>query len=205
MNIKGLDYNTQRNKLLMPEYGREIQRMTQYAAGLPTKAQRNRAAKTIIEMMATKVEAPRNNKEQKQKLWDHLYVISDKQLDIDWPIDITQAEKFYQRPAPIARPKTDDRMRMRHYGRLLEQMFDQLKAMPAGKNRDKLMSHTAHQMKRVLITHGHGSHENERIADDMARYTDGKIQMDLSRFKFGRITLDEPKKAQQRNKKKKKN
>lgn len=188
MNIQGLDYNTQREPLLMPEYGREIQKMVDHAISLPTRAQRLACAKTIIRMMSTKVVQQRDNAEYRQMLWDHLYLMSRKQLDIDWPYDVSQAEKFHNRPAPMPQPKTDDRMGMRHYGRLLEEMFERLKTMPAGKERDALVSITAHQMKRVLMTWGHGSSDNEKVADDMARYTDGKIQIDLHTFKFERIS-----------------
>ncbi len=187
MQIKGLDYNTQREFLVMPEYGREIQKMVDHAATLPTRRERNIAAKTIIGMMATKVDQQRSNEEHRRMLWDHLYLISHRELDIDWPYDMAQAEKFHERPKPLARPKVDDRMRMRHYGRLLEQMFDHLATLPAGRKRDKLTSIAAHQMKRILMAYGHGSHENERVADDLARYTDGKIQLDLSTFRFARM------------------
>ena len=186
MEIKGLDYNTQREKLLMPEYGREIQKMVDYAIGLATKADRLRCAKTIVRMMETKIPLVKDNANYIQTLWDHLYLMSGKQLDIDWPYDVSNAEKIHSKPAAVPLPK--NRVKLRHYGRLVEELLEKLKTMPAGGERDELMRQTANQMKRDLMTWGHGSADDEKVADDLARLTDGIIQLDLGTFKFEKIT-----------------
>ena len=87
MEIKGLDYNTQREPLLMPEYGREIQKMVDHAITLPTKEERLQCAKSIVRLMETKVPQIRENADYQQTLWDHLYLMSNKALDIDWPFE----------------------------------------------------------------------------------------------------------------------
>ena len=192
MDIKGLDYNTQREKLLMPEYGREIQKMVDYAVNLTDKSERQNCAHEIIRMMETKVPELHDNTDFEQTLWDHLYLMSHKQLDIDWPFDVEAAEKFQEKPKAIPLPK--EGMQMRHYGKLLEQLFEKLKSMPAGEERDALTYYTANQMKRNLTTWGHGSMSDEKVADDLARYTDGVIQLDLSKIKLEKATAaDEPK------------
>lgn len=199
MNIKGLDYNTQREKLLMPEYGREIQKMVDHAVGLPSKEERQKCAKSIVRMMLTKVPHIRENADYQQTLWDHLFLMSDKRLDIDWPFDVSNAEKIHSRPAPLPLPQ--NRIRQRHYGRLVEEMLEKLKAMPAGPERDELVRYTANQMKRDLLTWGHGSADDEKVANDIAAMTDGAIQLDLSKFKFDRVTAlpqDEGKKKRRK-------
>ncbi len=190
MDIKGLDYNTQRKPLLMPEYGREIQNMVLHAMTLATKAERTTCAKAIVKMMDTKITQQQDNAEHEQMLWDHLYLMSGKALDIDWPYDVSQAEKFQSKPQPIAIPRRDEGMGQRHYGRLLEDMFVKLKTMPEGRKRDELAKVTANQMRRVLTTWGHGAGNEERVADDLARHTDGRIQLDLNTFKFDRPATD---------------
>ena len=82
MNIQGLDYNTQREQLQLPEYGREIQKMIDYAVSLPDREERLRCAKTIVKLMETMVPQIRENAGYQQTLWDHLYLMSHKQLDI---------------------------------------------------------------------------------------------------------------------------
>ncbi len=202
MNIEGLDYNTHREPLLMQEYGREIQKMVAHATALPTREERQACANTIIKLMSTKVEHNVGGTEFTQKLWDHLYLMSNKQLDIEWPFDVTQAEKFHDKPAPITIPDKDEHMHLRHYGRLLEKVFEKLKTMPEGKERDELTRITANQMKRMLMTWSHGSSDNEKVADDLARYTDGRIQLDLNKFKFERIVANDLQDIQKRRKRK---
>lgn len=198
MNIKGLDYNTQREKLVMPEYGREIQKMVDHAIGLQDKQERQTCAQAIVKMMETKVPQLKNNADYRQTLWDHLYLMSRKQLDIDWPFDVAAAEKIHDKPKPIPLPK--EGIKLRHYGKLIEELFEKLKTMPAGEERDALTYYTANQMKRDLITWGHGSAEDERVANDLAYYTDGVIQIDLNTFRFEKQMITDDNK---KNKKKK--
>ena len=185
MNIEGLDYNTQREKLLMPEYGREIQKMVDHAVSLPDKAERLKCAKSIIRLMESKNPQLHDSENFEQALWDHLYLMSHKQLDIDWPFDVSEAEKILSKPAPMEHPTGN--VQLRHYGRLMEEVFEKLKTMPEGEERDELVRLTANQMKRNLAAWGHGPMDDEKVADDLARFTDGKIQIDLSSFRFDHI------------------
>lgn len=187
MDIKGLDYNTQREKLVLPEYGREIQKMVELAVSLPTKEERNLCAQTIIKQMENKNPQLCTTPNYEQTLWDHLFLMSHKQLDIDWPYDVNDAEKILSKPLPMTHPVHDEQAQLRHYGRLLTQVFEKLKTMPEGAERDELVRQTANQMKRDLIAWGHGSIEDEKVADDLARFTDGKIQIDLQTFRFDRM------------------
>lgn len=199
MNIQGLDYNTQRTALLMPEYGREIQKMVEVALTLPTREERMRCAKTIIKQMLGKVPQIRGNANYEQTLWDHLYLMSGKQLDIDWPYDVSGAEKIHAKPQPMSRPQTQ--IRFRHYGRLVEDTLNRLKDMPEGHKRNELVRLTANQMKRDLMLWGHGSIDNEKVINDITRLTDGKIQTAPGAFKFERaVAASEPKRSGKKRK-----
>ena len=184
MNIKGLDYNTQREKLIMSEYGREMQKMVEHASSLPTKEERQLAAETIIHLMESKNPQVRESADYEQTLWDHLYLMSHRELDIDWPFDVSEAEKIHSKPQPMKLQKREEYHYQRHYGQLIFELFEQLKQMPEGEERDELVRLTANQMKRDLATWGHGSIDDEKVADDLARYTDGIIQIDLNTFRF---------------------
>ena len=203
MDIKGLDYNTQREKLVLSEYGREIQKMVDVAIGLPTKEERMRCAKSIIRQMEMKNPQIRQSEDYEQTLWNHLFLMSRGQLDIDWPYDVSEAEKISTKPQPMAHPTSENISRIRHYGRLVVEVFEKLKTMPEGPERDELVRITANQMKRDLVTWGHGSMDDERIADDLARFTDGKIQIDLSKFRLDRVDPIVPDSANCKKKKKK--
>ena len=187
MKIEGLDYNTQREKLALPEYGREIQRMVDHAKTLPDKKERQRYAQTIVAIMDRMFPQNRQNADYKHKLWDHLALMSNFELDIDWPYDIHQAVDITSRPEPMPYPMKD--IAVRHYGYMVFELFDKLKQMPPGKERDELARVTANQMKRNLMLWSHGSSDDEKVASDLARFTDGKIQLDLSTFKFEKVSM----------------
>ncbi|MCI7580306.1 MAG: DUF4290 domain-containing protein [Prevotella sp.] len=185
MDIKGLDYNTKRETLLLPEYGREIQRMVDYAIGCPTRDERNACANTIVRMMGTKVPNATETNDGIRALWDHLYIMGRGQLDIDWPYDMSEAVKITQKPQPM--PIRKNHVKLRHYGHLVEECFDILKTMPNGRERDKLIYLTANQMKRDLAIWGRGTMDDERVADDLARFTDGCVQLDINNMPLERV------------------
>lgn len=191
MEIKGLDYNTQREPLMMPEYGREIQKMVDYAVTLDSREKRRQCAATIVRMMGTKVTQLRENSDFERTLWDHLYLMSHKKLDIDWPFDVSEAEKISDKPEPMKPAGKGDRVQLRHYGHLMEELFAKLKEMPKGEERDELVRIAANQMKRDLATWGHGSMDDERVAADLERFTDGRIRLDLSTFKFEKVNAQD--------------
>ncbi|MBR1468535.1 MAG: DUF4290 domain-containing protein [Prevotella sp.] len=185
MNIEGLDYNTQREKLVLPEYGREIQCMVDYAVAVPDKAERQRCATAIVGIMKRMVPQDKGNAGYEQKLWDHLALMSNFQLDIDWPYDISGAQRMKNKPEPMAYPMKD--IPVRHYGNMLFELFEKLKTMPEGKSRAELVRMTANQMKRNLVQWSHGSAENAKVASDLERFTDGAIQIDPDQFKFEKV------------------
>lgn len=185
MNIQGLDYNTQREKLVLPEYGREIQKMVDHCIALTDRNERLRCAKAIVKTMERMHPEVRQSDDYKQKLWDQLALMSGFKLDIDWPVDISGAHVINDKPAPMKYPMSD--IPVRHYGKMVFELFDRLKAMEPGTERDALVTLTANQMKRDLTQWGHGLSDDEKVASDLARFTDGKIQLDLDRFRFERV------------------
>ena len=201
MNKEGLDYNTQREKLAMPEYGREIQQMVDYCVKLEDREERQHCAESIIVIMDRMFPENRGVVNHAQKLWDHLAIMSGFQLDIDYPYDIQGAEKITEKPAPIAYPM--QRIPVRHYGAMLFEIFDRLKTMEPGAERDELVRLSANQMHRNLVQWSHGSSDEQKVVSDLARFTDGKIQLDLNTFAFEKVK-DAPARNNTNNGKKKK-
>ena len=185
MKIEGLDYNTQREKLVMPEYGREVQDMVDLCVNLKTKDERQACAETIVAIMERMFPQSKEGNDYQQKLWDHLAIMSDFKLDIDWPYDISAANRISSKPEPMPYPM--ERIPVRHYGHILFEVFQRLKTMPEGEERDELIRLTANQMKIDLMTWSHGSADDVKVADDLARFTDGKVQLDLNSFVFNKI------------------
>lgn len=189
MNIEGLDYNTQREKLVLPEYGREVQSMVDYAVALPTKAERQSCANAIIAIMRRMFSQSADAEGFERKLWDHLAMMSNFKLDIDYPFDVTEAQTILSKPEPMTYPMNN--IPVRHYGKMMFELFDKLKTMPEDPDRDALVRMVANQMKRDLMVWGHGSSDDEKVASDLAYFTDGKVQLDLDKFKFAKIEVKE--------------
>lgn len=189
MNIEGLDYNTQREKLVLPEYGREVQSMVDYAVALPTKAERQSCANAIIAIMRRMFSQSADAEGFERKLWDHLAMMSNFKLDIDYPFDVTEAQTILSKPDPMTYPMNN--IPVRHYGKMMFELFDKLKTMPEDPDRDALVRMVANQMKRDLMVWGHGSSDDEKVASDLAYFTDGKVQLDLDKFKFAKIEVKE--------------
>ena len=182
MNIKGLDYNTQREKLILPEYGREIQQMVDHAVSLEDRAERQRCAETIVSIMGRMFPEDKTVEEKDRKFWDHLAIMSGFRLDVDYPFDVTHAAQIAKKPAPMEYPMK--KIPVRHYGAMLFDVFKRLEQMEPGPERDELVKLTANQMRRNLVQWSHGSSDEEKVASDLARFTHGKIQLDLDTFKF---------------------
>jgi len=199
MDIEGLDYNTKREKLILPEYGREVQNMVDYCVNLKEKKERQQCAETIIAIMDRMFPQNRESAEHEQKLWDNLAIMSSFKLDIDWPFDVTPAKTIKKKPDPL--PYLMTNIPVKHYGKMVFELFEKLKTMEPGEDRDELINLTANQMKRNLFQWSHGSWDNEKVASDLAKHTDGKVQINLDEFKFEKLDTREAEKDKKKRKK----
>ena len=170
-----MDYNTQREKLRLPEYGRCIQEMVNYAVALEDKNERQRCAFTIIDLMANMQTFTGNADDFYQKLWNHLAFISDYQLDIDYPVEIQHINEQEKQRDRIPYPQK--KIARRHYGLIIEQLTKKLTEMEPGKERDELTLLVANQMKRALANWNSNALDDEKILSDLAEYTDKKISL----------------------------
>lgn len=180
-----MQYNTQREKLSMPEYGRAVHDMVCYAISLEDKEKRQQCAQTIIEVMANKQPELRHQDDFRQKLWDHLAYLSGYQLDVDYPYPVTRLDEESTKPTPLTYPTKH--IRNRHYGHIVEQYLEHLEMMEPGEERDALLELVANQMKQSLFDWNRDAMDEEKIASDIARYTSGRVHLDLNDFKFRNV------------------
>jgi hypothetical protein len=177
-----MDYNTQREKLRLPEYGRCIQEMVDYAVALEDRKERQRCAYTIIDLMANMQKFTGNPDDFYQKLWNHLAYISDYQLDIEYPIEIQHIDKKETKRDRVPYPQK--RIERRHYGTIIEQLTKRLMEMEPGADRDELTRLVANQMKLALAKWNSNALDDEKILSDLAEYTQGKISLLPSEIKL---------------------
>ena len=177
-----MDYNTQREKLKLTEYGRCIQEMVNYAKSIEDRQERQRCAYTIIDLMANMQSFTGNAEDFYQKLWNHLAYISNYQLDIDYPVEIQHIDKQETHRDPVPYPQK--RIARRHYGAIIEQLTKQLTEMEPGAARDELTRLVANQMKLALAKWNSNALDDEKILSDLAEYTNGKISLLPSEIKL---------------------
>ena len=170
-----MNYNTQREKMPMPEYGRAVQEMVEYAVTIPDRAERQHCANTIINIMGSMFPTLRDVPDFQGKLWDHLAFMSDYKLYIDYPCEITRLEKSKQIPDHIDYPAGD--IRYRHYGHIVPSLIKVAVDMPEGPERSQLVRLLAVQMKKDLMTWNKELVSDERIAADIDYFSHGRIRL----------------------------
>lgn len=146
-----MDYNSTRQRLVLPEYGRHIQNMVMHAVSIEDRAERTKCANTIIAIMGNLFPHLRDVSDFKHKLWDHLAIMSDFKLDIDYPYELPEPAILYRKPDKM--PYNNDKMRFMHYGRIVEQLIE--KAIALEDESEK------------TATHRSDCQPHEKITDDM--------------------------------------
>lgn len=173
-------YNTQRKKLPMPEYGRGIQEMVDYALTLENREERQRCARTIVSIMGNMFPHLRDVPDFKHKLWDHLAIMSDFKLDIDYPYEVIKKENLNDKPDCV--PYTNSSMHYRHYGKLLEKMLQKWQEMPEGEGKDRLIVYLANHMKKALTAWNKEAVDDEKILKDIMEYTHHEVPLTLDQL-----------------------
>lgn len=168
-----MDYNTQRDKLKMPEYGRHIQKMVEYVASIPDKEKRNEQIGAVLEVMGILNPQLRDIADFNHKLWDHIHVISDFRIDIDSPYPVPTKETLYTRPERIPRPS--DPIRMSCYGRNIQNMVKAIADQQDEEVRSAMISTIASYMKQQYLIWNKDSVSDETIFHDMERLSEGRL------------------------------
>lgn len=171
--VHDLEYNTARPKMHIPEYGRNVQKMVDHAVGLKTKEERNKVAEAIIKVMGELNPQLRDVEEYKPKLWTHLFIMSDFQLDVDSPYPLPTREALAGKPNKVDYPQTP--IKIGHYGKTVEKLIDKACEMPAGGEREALEKTIASMMKRFHLTFNSSSVEDQVILNHLSKLSNGKI------------------------------
>lgn len=172
-----LTYNTHLKKLILPEYGRNIQRMVDICLAIEDKAERTQCAATIVKTMETLFPIQGDTVEYRRKLWDHLAIISNFQLDVDVPFELIKAESLEDRPVSLKYNQGE--FNYRHYGVILQRAIRRAAEMEPGEERDALVLLLADQMKKILLT-VNPDVEDVKVFKDLYDLSDGAIRLDPS-------------------------
>lgn len=170
-----MEYTTLDGKLIMPEYGRNIQQMVKHAMSIEDREERTRCVNSIINIMGNLFPYLRDVNDFKHKLWDHVAIMSNFELDIDYPYDVVDAKSLFTRPERV--PYNNSRIRYMHYGRTLERMIERVADYEPGEERDELIRLIANQMKKCFLSWNKEMVDNRKIFDDLRELSHGKIDL----------------------------
>ena len=170
-----MEYNTNRTKLLMPEYGRNIQQMVEYCKSILSKEERNEVAKTIVEFMGQRNPHLRDEENYKHKLWDHLYILADYDLDVDAPYPFPTKEELDQKPNRMDYPSFENEYKF--YGKSILQLIDKAIELEEGEEKEALIQVIANNMKKSYNVYNKEHVQDEVIFRHLKELSQDKLDL----------------------------
>jgi hypothetical protein len=173
--IDDLEYNTERPYLMIPEYGRHIQKMVDQAIAMEDREERNKCAKSIISVMGNLNPHLRDVPDFQHKLWDQLFMISDFKLDVDAPYPKPSPEELAERPAPLAYPQNFPKYRF--YGNNIKRMIDVAISWEDGEKKEGLVLTIANHMKKCFLNWNKDTVEDDVIFQHLFELSEGQLNL----------------------------
>lgn len=171
-----MDYNTQLEKLIIPEYGRNIQNMIDHCISISNRDERNICAKAIIQVMGQLNPHLRDIADFNHKLWDHLFIISKFKLDVDSPYPRPSAETFISKPDTLAYPA--GKITYKHYGKTIEEIIKKAKKLPEGPEKAELTRQIANHLKKSYLNWNKDSITDDVVFKNLKELSGGELKMD---------------------------
>jgi hypothetical protein len=176
------DYNTKRKKLELPEYGRNVQSMVDHIRAIQDRDERNRATKTLINVMGNLNPQFRDQADFKHKLWDHLQIMADFQLDIDSPYEMPKKEVLEEKPNKVH--YTLSNIKARHYGKVVQMLIKESIKIEDPERKKLVMRNIANHMKKLYLTWNRDQVNDEVVLNDLrelaGQYVEFPADMKLS-------------------------
>ena len=170
-----MDYNNKLKRLRMPEYGRIVQNMVDHAITIEDRVERNLAVDTIIQVMGNINPTLRDNRDYKHKLWDHMHLIADFKLDCDSPFEVPTIDHFLGKPDRVPYPFT--RIKIRHYGKIVELMIEKALEIPDEEKRQDFTRQIANHMKLSYLTWNKDNVTDEIILESLRELSGGRLTL----------------------------
>lgn len=177
MEKEGLKYNTERENLIISEYGRNIQIMIKHLLEIEDRKKRTDAAHFIVNIMAQMNPQVKESNDYLHKLWDHLHIISEYKLDVDGPFDPPQADVIAAKPEHVGYHKND--IKQGHYGHYIPEFLNKINEIEDGPKKQALLIATANQMKRDYLNWNRETVNDLLILDDLYKLSGENIIMSM--------------------------
>ena len=182
--IENIEYNTERDKLIIPEYGRHIQKMVDYATSIEDKEERNKVAKSIIAVMGNLNPHLRDVPDFQHKLWDQLFIMSKFELNVESPFPKPSKEELEERPQRLDYPQNHPKYRF--YGNNIKRMIDVAMSWEDSELKELLINTIANHMKKCFLNWNKDTVEDDVIFDHLYELSNGTIDL-----RSGDLTLSE--------------
>jgi len=170
-----MQYNTEKDHLIIPEYGRHVQQMVDYAITVEDKEKRQKVAQAIIEVIGNLNPHLRDVPDFKHKLWDHLFLMSDFKLDVESPYPMPTKETFEEKPKTLEYPQKN--IKYRYYGKTIMNMIDAVVGLEEDENRPQLIKALANHMKKSYLNWNKDSVEDQVILNHLEELSNGKLKL----------------------------
>ena len=170
-----MDYNSTREKLIIPEYGRNVQQMAAYVVSIEDREKRTNMAKALISVMAQLHPENKDTQDYKQKLWDHLYIISGFKLDVDGPYPAPASDIIERKPLQVPYPQNN--IRFRPYGKNIEKIIQKACEFEDGPEKDALVKNIANHLKKSYLNWNRDSVNDELITGHLDELSRGKLKL----------------------------
>jgi hypothetical protein len=161
--------------MALPEYGRNVQKMVDHIKTIEDRNERNRAARTIIQIMGNLNPHLRDEGDFKHKLWDHLALIAEFDLDIDSPYPMPEPTRFVEKPRQV--PYQQGNIKFLHYGKIIELMIDAAVKLEEGEEKEYMTTLIVNQMKKSYVTWNRSQVADEVIINDLNYLSKGKLKI----------------------------
>lgn len=170
-----MKYNTTRDSLVLPEYGRNVQRMIRYAISIEDRTERNKAAAAIIELMGQLNPHLRDVEDFRHKLWTHLFLMSDFKLDVDSPYEIPEIESLQEKPNQVDYPKS--KIKYGHYGKYTASILNESKDLN-DEEKEFITKTMGNFMKKQYLMHNNDTVDNNVISENLNELSEGVLKME---------------------------
>ena len=170
-----MEYNSQREKMIIPEYGRNVQKMVEYAKTVEDREKRTKSAEVIVRVMAGMNPQIKGELDYMHTLWDHLYIISGFELDIDSPYPMPEKEILLRKPDKIEYSSKD--FKLKHYGKYIESIIEQTILREEGEEKEALILTIANHLKKSYLNWNRDSVNDETILKHLSELSDDKLKL----------------------------
>lgn len=170
-----MEYNSQREKMIIPEYGRNVQKMIEYTKTIEDREKRTKSAGVIVRVMMGMNPQIKGEQDYLQTLWDHLFIISNFDLDVDSPFPMPEKEILHRKPEKVE--YSDKKFRIKNYGKYIEKIIDKTVEMEEGEEKETLILVIANHLKKSYLNWNRDSVNDETIFKHLEELSKGRLSL----------------------------